>query len=93
MADIKSEVPFSKKDKVTTPGGDYANANSEAKGNWAEKNASISRLDLVNKSTSTSPTAYNGLPIPETYKCATSNGEPDANAVEYKTKMKDQNTH
>lgn len=36
-------------------------------------------------------TAYNSEPIPETYKCATSNGEPDANAVQYKTDIKDRN--
>lgn len=34
------------------------------------------------------PTAYNVSPIPETYKPATSNGVPDANAVEYNTDKK-----
>ena len=33
----------------------------------------------------------NGKPIPETYKPATSNGVPDANAVEYENVRKDRN--
>lgn len=37
------------------------------------------------------PTAYNTKPIPETYKPATSNGVPDANAVQYETDIKDRN--
>lgn len=34
-------------------------------------------------------TAYNSKPIPEVYAPATSQDEPDANAVEYKTDLKD----
>ena len=36
-------------------------------------------------------TAYNGRSIPETYEPATSNGTPDANAVQYDTVNKDRN--
>lgn len=82
---------FDRADKVTNPGGSYQNfegPTSPDYGNYAEKNASISRLDLVNKQTANSPTAYNSYPIPETYKPATSNGVPPANAVEYNTDKK-----
>jgi hypothetical protein len=36
-------------------------------------------------------TAYNGMPIPEVYKPATSQGNCLPNAVEYKTEKKDRN--
>lgn len=36
-------------------------------------------------------TAYNGRPIPEVYEPATSQKEPNANAVEYNTVKKDRN--
>lgn len=82
---------FDRADKVTKMGGsyqDFEGPTSPNYGNYSEKNASISRLDLVNKQTANSPTAYNSEPIPETYKPATSNGVPPANAVEYNTVKK-----
>jgi len=36
-------------------------------------------------------TAYESMPIPETYIPATSNGAPDPNAVEYNTEKKNRN--
>jgi hypothetical protein len=84
---------FDRADKVTNPGSDYNDFGRGAdKGNWSQKNSSISRLDLVNKQTNQCGTAYNSNPIKETYKSGTSNGVPDANAVEYETVKKDQNT-
>lgn len=79
---------FNEASKVTKETNGYAGYDGEAF-NDSQKNASISRLDLVGKKTANSPTAYNSDPIPETYKPATSNGVPDANAVEYKTDKKD----
>ena len=81
---------FAEADKVTKETNGYAGLNGEVF-NDSEKNSSDSRLILINKQTSNSPTAYNGESIPETYKCATSNGVPNANAVEYKTVEKDRN--
>lgn len=85
---------FDKADKVTNAGGSYQDFESpdpKEYGNFSEKNSSISRLDMVGKSRSNCGTAYNGRPIPETYKPATSNGVPDANAVQYKNDVKDRN--
>lgn len=82
---------FDRSDKVTKMGGSYQDMNGPTSpdfGNYSQKNASISRLDLVGKQTANSGTAYNGEPIPETYKSVTSNGVPDANAVEYNTTKK-----
>ena len=80
----------SDKDAVTKPGNGYQGYDGESF-NDSEKNASISRLDFVGKGSANCGTAYNSYPIPETYKPATSNGKPDANAVEYKTIEKDRN--
>lgn len=83
---------FSTKDKVTKAGGEYQDFQRGAdKGNFSQKNASISRLDLIGKQTANSGTAYNEYPIPEVYKPATSEGVPNADAVEYNTVKKDRN--
>lgn len=82
---------FARADKVTKMGGsyqDFEGPTSPDYGNYSQKNSSISRLDMVNKQTNNTGTAYNSDPIPETYKPATSNGVPNANAVEYNTVKK-----
>ncbi len=84
---------FNEASKVTNPGGNYQGSIDKGLtgeyGNFSEKNASIARLDKVGKSYSNSGTVYNSDPIPETYKPATSNGKPPANAVVYNVTKKD----
>ena len=89
---VKS-IKFNEKDKVTSEYDNYQRLSGSDKpyGNFAEKNASISRLDMVGKNSANSGTAYNGKPIPETYKPATSEGVPNADAVVYKNIEKDRN--
>ncbi len=83
---------FNRASKVTKTGGDYQNfSHDEERGNFSQKNSSISRLDMIDKNNPDQGTAYNGKPIPETYKPATSHGTPDADAVQYKTIIKDRN--
>ncbi len=91
MADIKHEVPFSRKDKVTKETNGYAGMDGEVF-NDSEKNASQSRLYLVNKQTTNSGKAYNGYPIPETYKRVTSHEDCSPNIVVIKKEERDQNT-
>lgn len=82
---------FNDMSKVTKPGGFYQNYSGPVEkeyGNFSEKNASISRHDMTGKQTANCGTAYNSEPIPETYKPATSNGVPNANAIEYNTEKK-----
>lgn len=53
------------------------------------RNYSAGSLNSKHSTGNIGQTAYNSNPIPEVYKPATSNGEPDANAVVYNVEKKD----
>lgn len=96
--DMKVTKPIGSNGSYQDFGGGTSNNYSQKDKNMDELQARNKQGNIVQRWTATDrqsisyqgegPTAYNISPIPETYTPATSNGVPDANAVEYNTDKK-----